>query len=228
MFDKSDIVVWAAEVNGVKYATVQEAINDAQAGDVIVSLEDIELDTAIVIAAGKELTIDLNGKTISYTSTVQGEAMITNKGNLTINDSVGSGVINYDYVGAADSSYSKGNYTISNGGTLVVNGGKITIANLRAHAKYPIDNNSTSGDAILIINGGHLYNYNTSAIRQFCNSTTYKNSVTINGGLIEGYNAIWVQNPGNKTVNANLTIAGGEIKTTAKAYVEGTADLEEV
>ena len=137
-------------------------------------------------------------------------------------------MVNYNYTGAADSSYGKGNYTISNQGTLTVNGGKITIANLSAHAKYPIDNNSTTGDAVLVINGGHLYNYNTSAIRQFCNSTTYKNSVTINGGLIEGYSAIWMQNPGKNTVNGSLTVNGGEIRSTAKAYVEGTAELKDV
>ena len=217
---------YVATVNGVQYADIQEAIKAAAPSGTVTLLENIELDAPIVVTG--TVVLDLAGYTINYTSTIQGEAMITNKGNLTINDSVGTGVIYYDYVGAADSSYGKGNYTISNGGTLTVNGGKITIANLRAHAKYPIDNNSTSGDAILVINGGHLYNYNTSAIRMFCNSTTNKNSVTINGGIIEGYCSIWVQNPGKNTVNGQLSITGGEIKTTAAAYVNGTAALKDV
>ena len=85
-----------------------------------------------------------------------------------------------------------------------------------------------SPNAVLVINGGHLYNYNTSAIRMFCNSTTYVNSVTVNGGLVEGYCAIWVQNPGKNTVNCELTINGGEIKSTAAAYVNGTAELKDV
>ena len=197
---------------------------------VITLKEDVTLDAPYTVAEDTTVTIDLSGFELSYNSTTQGEAMITNKGTLTINDSSTekTGVINYNYTGAADSSYGKGNYTISNGGTLTVNGGKITIADLRAHAKYPIDNNSTGGDAVLVINGGHLYNYNTSAIRQFCNSTTNENSVTINGGLIEGYCAIWIQNPGSKTVNGKLSITGGEIKTTAAAYVNGTAELEAV
>ena len=203
--------------------TLPEAVNG-----VITLTEDVVLEAPYTVAADKMLTIDLAGYTITYNGATQGEAMITNKGNLTINDSGETGVINYNYTGAADSSYGKGNYTISNGGTLTVNGGKITIANLSGHAKYPIDNNSTSGDAILTINGGHLYNYNTSAIRQFCNSTTNKNSVTINGGLVEGYCAIWVQNPGSKTVNGSLSITNGEIKSTAKAWVNGTAALKDV
>ena len=210
------------------FATIEAAIAKAEPGETVVLIRNVELSEALTIPADKKITLDLNGKTVVYNSTVQNEAMITNKGNLTINDTVGTGVINYNYTGAADPSHQKGNYTISNGGTLTVNGGKITVANLRAHAKYPIDNNSTEGNAILVINGGHLYNYNTSAIRQFCNSTTYKNSVTINGGVIEGYSAIWMQNPGSKTVNGSLTITGGEIKTTAAAYVNGTSALEEV
>ncbi|MBR2382096.1 MAG: hypothetical protein IKA84_06385, partial [Clostridia bacterium] len=208
--------------------SLQSAINRAANNPkaTVVLIGDIVLDAPIVVEG--TVVLDLNGYTLSYESTTQGEAMITNKGNLTINDTVGTGVINYNYVGANDASYGKGNYTISNAGTLTVNGGKITIANLRQHAKYPIDNNSTTGDAILVINGGHLYNYNTSAIRMFCNSTTNKNSVTINGGLIEGYSAIWMQNPGTKTVNGDLTITGGEIRTTAAAYVNGTATVKEV
>ena len=208
--------------------SLQSAINTAANNPkaTVVLIGNIVLDAPIVVEG--TVVLDLNGFTLSYESTVQGEAMITNKGSLIINDGVGTGVINYNYIGAADNSYGKGNYTISNAGTLTVNGGKITIANLSGHAKYPIDNNSTTGDAILVINGGHLYNYNTSAIRMFCNSTTNKNSVTINGGLIEGYCAIWMQNPGKNTVHGALTITGGEVKTTAKAWVNGTSELKDV
>ena len=203
--------VAVATANGTKYETFAEAF---AAGGEIVLLADVELNAPLTIEG--TMVIDLNGKTLSYTSEVMGEAMITNKGNLTINDSAETGVINYNYVGTNDASYGKGNYTISNGGTLTVNGGKITGANLRQHAKYPIDNNNTTGDAILVINGGWIYNYNTSAIRMFCNSTTYRNSVTINGGLVEGYCAIWMQNPGSKTMNGEHDHTDGSHKPKHK------------
>ena len=215
-----------AKAGNVRYGTLEDAIAAAQAGEVVTLLDNINLNAPLVIT--KELVLDLAGFEIVYTSTTQGEAMITNKGVLTINDSVGTGVINYNYVGAADSTYGKGNFTISNQATLTVNGGKITIATLRAHAKYPIDNNSGNGDAVLVINGGHLYNYNTSAVRMYCNSTKYLNSVTVNGGLLEGYSAIWLQNPTNKVATAQLTVNGGEIRTTAAAYVNGTSPLNQV
>ena len=216
-------LVAVATADGTKYQTLAEAL---EKGSEIVLLADIELDQPLVLNG--YYTIELNGYTLSYTSEVMGEAMITNNGTLVINDSASNGTINYNYVGANDASYGKGNYTISNRGHLTINGGKITIANLRQHAKYPIDNNSGSSDAVLVINGGHIYNYNTSAIRMFCNSTTNKNSVTINGGLVEGYSAIWMQNPGKNTVNGELTITGGEIRTTAAAYVNGTSALKDV
>ena len=215
-------LVAVATADGKKYQTLAEAL---EGGSEIVLLANIELDAPIVLNGN--YTIDLNGYTLSYTSQVMGEAMITNNGTLVINDSASNGTINYNYVGANDASYGKGNYTISNRGHLTINGGKITIANLRQHAKYPIDNNSGSSDAVLVINGGHIYNYNTSAIRMIC-SANHKNSVTINGGLVEGYCAIWMQNPGKNTVNGELTITGGEIRTTAAAYVNGTSALKDV
>ena len=215
-------LVAVATADGKKYQTLAEAL---EGGSEILLLANIELDAPIVLNGN--YTIDLNGYTLSYTSEVMGEAMITNNGTFVINDSASNGVINYNYVGANDASYGKGNYTISNSGHLTVNGGKITIANLRQHAKYPIDNNSLNSDAVLVVNGGHLYNYNTSAIRMIC-SASHKNSVTVNGGLVEGYCAIWIQNPGKNTVNGELTITGGEIRTTAAAYVNGTAALKDV
>ena len=221
VFDSS--IYSVASEDGLRDALADES------GKVKIQLDShIALEDPIAIPVGVEVALDLNGYELSYDGSTQGEAMIVNKGTLTIKDSEGTGVINYDYKGEADPSFGKGNYTISNAGNLTIDGGKITIANLSRHAKYPIDNNSTTGDAVLVINGGHLYNYNTSAIRMFANSTVYKNSVTINGGLIEGYCSIWMQNPGDSVVNADLTISAGELKTTAKAYVEGTAELKDV
>ena len=225
---EGEALVAYAAIGEIKYLTFGEAFAAAKEGDTIVLLNNVTLDAPIVINADAVLTIDLAGFVLSYESTTMGESMITNKGNLTIKDSGEAGEIFYNYVGANDASYGKGNYTISNSGTLVIDGGKLHIANLSAHAKYVVDNNSTTGDATLIVNGGYLYNYNTSAIRMFCNSTVYNNSVTINGGLVEGYCAIWGQNPGSKTVNGQLTITGGELKSTAKAYVNGTSELKDV
>ena len=99
-----------AKVEDYYTATLQEAINNyASEGSTVTILKDIELTSPVVIPSGYEITIDLNGKTISYENNVAGEAMITNRGELTL----ANGTVTYKYTGAGDSSYSKGNYTIS-------------------------------------------------------------------------------------------------------------------
>ena len=49
------------------FATLKDAIEFAKTGDVVTLIRDFNIDTIITVAAGKELTIDLNGKTITGT-----------------------------------------------------------------------------------------------------------------------------------------------------------------
>ncbi len=207
-----------ASVDGVGYETLEEVMGAVKANSTIKFYKDITLSETITIPTGANVILDLNGKTISYTSDVLGEAMITNRGNLTINDTSANadGAIVYTYTGAADTSYGKGNYTINNVGTLTVNAG--TIKNNTAamsHACYSIDNNSINSAATLTINGGTVVNANNYAIRQIAGD--YANNITVTDGLIEGTRAIWIQLPGEDTAKApvvNLTITGGTLKAT--------------
>ena len=117
-------------------------------------------------------------------------------------------------------SYSYATNLISNSGQLTIESGY-----LESHsqcASYVVDN-YPGGNTI--INGGHLYNFFTSAIRLFCNSTTAEDNVTINGGIIEGYCTLWVQSANNNANKGNLTINGGTFKTTEKAVVNGTKPI---
>ena len=203
---------YVAEVNGMKYETLQAAI-DAANGNVVTLL------APIVVNAGEALEIDLKGQTVAYTSDVAGVAMITNKGTLVINDTVGGGVINFTYVGEPDSNYGKGNYTISNCGDLTLNGG--TVKNSTAamkHASYAIDNNSINSIATLTINGGAVENGNNYAIRQIGGNN--KNTFTLNGGTVTGTRAVWIQAPGSATTAAPeiaLNIAGGKLVATGES-----------
>ena len=83
---------------------------------------------------------------------------------------------------------------------------------------YAIDNNSTTGNAVLTINGGSVTasgsNY-YDAVRLFANSLTKENSVTVTGGEVS---SIWMQNPSdgaagknNLDVLGSVTVTGGEI-----------------
>ncbi len=207
-----------AKIGETGYATLQGAIDGAVAGDEIVLLKDVALTDGLEIAADDEIVLDLAGFTLSYTSSEEtGNAAITNKGTLTVKDEAGTGKITYE-----SSKPSGGNKyatnTITNSGTLTVKSG--TIENTTATgASYAIDNNSTTGDAIITIDGGTVEAMGV-AIRVFANSGTYVNTVTVNDGKVEGKRAIFVQLPGEQTdrqPEVTLDINGGSLIATGEA-----------
>ena len=103
-------IAHAAEVNGKSYASLQDAINAAGEGDVITLTNDVTENLNII--AGKNVVIDLNGKTVIAEDSAK--PVITNNGTLTLTDSVGDG----DLTG--------GTYAVQQNGTLYV-GGKLDL-----------------------------------------------------------------------------------------------------
>ena len=99
-----------AEVGGKYYASLQKAVDNAGKGETVTLLQNTAED--IVIPEGAELTLNLNGKTL----TNHEDHTITNKGTLTI---TGDGTVdNVTHARAA----------IQNepGGNVVLNGGAYT------------------------------------------------------------------------------------------------------
>ena len=193
----------------------ENTVLPAAVNGTITLTEDVELSAPVVIS--EDTVLELNGKKLSYESSVQGEAMITNKAKLTINDSVGGGEIVCTFVGTPDATYGKGNYTISNGGVLVVNGGAIKEASgAISHMRSAIDNNSCgSASAYATINGGEVISSNYIAIRQFAGG---ENKVTINGGTVTGgKRAVWMQAAGSTGAPViELAVSGGKLVSNDK------------
>lgn len=113
--DESSVNSAVAEAGGVKYTTLQGAIDAAADGAVVTMLKDAEED--IVVAEGQDITLDLNGKTLTNES----DHTITNSGTLTITDTVGGGTVDnitharaavYNAVGAT-ANLIEGTYTRS-------------------------------------------------------------------------------------------------------------------
>ncbi len=208
------LMVAVADVDGATYYTLYEAV-DAANGKTVKLLNDVTIKEGIVVSADQTVTLDLNGKTITGEPTVAaGYAVITNKGNLTI---TGNGTILCDHQLAGSTGYAVN--TITNGGTLVIDGA--TIENKTTASNqigYAIDNNSGSADAIVTVKGGKVVasgsNY-YDGIRLFCNSMTNENSVTVEGGEVS---SIWLQNPSDgadakdtKDVKGSVSITGGTV-----------------
>ena len=205
----------AALIGGYSFKTLAEAIEYAKAGNVIKLIDNIVLDAGIVIGADKNITIDLNGKTISYVSNAVGEDMITNNGILTI---TGEGTITYNNTDTTGSNVTIS--TISNCGTLIINSGRIVNESSDDKAwmsggiyPFTIDSLSGSRDATVIINGGEIVT-NYRSLRAFCNSTTYKNTVEINGGTFVGQ--VWMQSSNANANLISLTITDGSFAPNSR------------
>ncbi len=181
-------------------------------------VSNLALTSPLKIPADVEVVLDLNGNALSYTSATAGDAMITNNGSLTIKDSDINGKITYSYTGTPDTSYGKGNYTIFNNGTLLLQSGIVenTTATM-SHASYAVN---TGAGASFTMDGGKVLNVTGHAVRM-ANFGSGANNMIVNDGYIEGIRAIQMQLPGSDASSApemNLKIAGGELKSNEETY----------
>ena len=208
-----------------------DAVANATAGDKLVLESDITLDAGVTV--NTELTIDLNGHLLSRTVTSEisaSDALIVNRGNLTILDSVGGGKISYYFNGTANRAWAYAVTAISNQqGTLTVKSGTIESLSTATNVyKFTIDNltNGNGGDAVLNVEGGVITAAKGGSIRGFANSTTCNNIINISGGEILGQ--VWMQDPNTSKNLGQMTITGGEITANATdvdaIYLLGNGD----
>lgn len=210
------ITVGTVEYTFGKTAIVSDAesLKDAFAtAEEIILADDVLVTEKLTLAAGKNVTIDLNGNTLSGAFNVAGsDALISNSGNLTIKN----GTVIY-LSEAPDLEWTLGfpsyaTNTISNRGNLVIEEGATIINETVGGASYAVDNYA---GATLTVNGGIVKAENI-AIRMFSNSATQANTVTINDGYIQGKRAVWVQLPSSNSAVApltNLTVNGGTLRS---------------
>lgn len=221
----SSLVINGVEVTTVATVDTAASLVDALADssiDYVVLASDVDFGdlgtNPTAVAVKSEKVLDLNGHTVEATTAYNKNSQlvhVSGAGVLTIEDSVGTGALNYTYTGAdvTPGAFLATVVCVADGGTLVVNGG--TLANLSTAAgvvKTAIDIlNNTS--ATVVINDGTIVCEEYWGIRMFANSSTGLNSLTINGGkVIGGYCAVRIQEPSaNKFNPAVLKVAGGEL-----------------
>lgn len=219
-FDVRDLVRIKKLAAHAEKVAAAEALAAALAeGGEVVLAEDIELPEGftLTVPAGVTTTLDLNGYTLSQTTTqTTAHAMIYNKGTLTISDSIGTGKVSFADVTAYTADITWASNTIRNEGVLNINGG--TIENITSedvkNYSYPHAIDAYQG-SVTNITGGTVKSANYDAIRMFCNSTTLATTVNISGGNI--INRVSFQNPNNNTHTPGygvLNITGGNFTTT--------------
>ena len=189
------------------YESFDYACNTAETGETVVVLRDYQYDANITtslinIAAGKNVTIDLNGKIIQGTlDNFQSTSMITVSGTLTVLDNTGNyGALRFGSVYVQANPYTVCISPIKVNATGVVNvtSGKI-ISATEAYGSYGIDSAGTLNISGGVIESGY------AAIR------TTKGTATITGGEITGnFIGLFMQAGTVAASNAAFTAKGGQ------------------
>ena len=212
-----------AEVNGQGYSTLQAAINAVQTAGTVKLLENVT--ESVTIPAGATITLDLNGKTLVNSAVAQDNTVpdgerkhtITNNGTLTIEDSVGGGVVD---------NVSHGRAAIYNNDTIAeIKGGKFTrsvdnstdATSAKGNSWYVVFN-AESG-SIEKISGGEFL-----AVGNF--SSLFRNSGTIgeiSGGTFTQNGFIAFKNEG--TVNK---ISGGTFSSRDESCIQNWGAIGEI
>lgn len=186
-----------AQVGETKYASLQEAINAATAGQTVTLIRDVDMTPlngnrilrGIEIGEGKNVVLDMNGHSILGVNANGGNIEVTS-GKLTLKDSKEN---------STGRIYTETPYNVS--------GSSFDYST-------PIVN-VTDGE--FVMESGHIYTVipeNTAGNGQYGVGAWGSSKVIINGGTIEsGWYAI--AGNGNETKSTTITINGGTLVSTA-------------
>ena len=222
-FNSEWVDTYVAEVKGVKYETLQAAIDAAARNATVTLLADTKENVTIA----KALTLDLNGYTING-GKEKGKPAVTVKARVTIKDSSAaqtgtimredtaenSGVSSHYVIDVQDGWLTfEGGKVINNSGNVAGKGASLVRVGNNSVAKFPGLNikggTFTQNDFIVIkidsgdlfLNGGTLTSANSYAIENW-------HRATVKGGTVNGAVSSWTYSGG---FNSTLTISGGTI-----------------
>lgn len=218
---------YVAQIGTTSYSTLQQAILEANSGDTIRLLRDINLNETATIPGGN-ITLDLNGKKITSSNTV---IMHRGSGMLTIDDSSSGGEMKViDGYSACVCVVARGGSLTVKGGTIIgntsgiysesytgsinVSGGKVIAIQDDGDGISNTNNSSvniTGGEVIGVNNG--IYNYG---------SQDFMPQVNVVGGLISGgYHGIYY----NNSKGGNVIVYGSAIIKGTDAAISENAKL---
>ena len=220
-------MVFAASVSVATLDQLQEALANSE-------IDEITLTDTIIISEGEDVTLDLQGKTVSMVKaddvTKNHEMIMIKKGKLTIKDTVGGGSLVYEYTGKEtyDEKVQNGYATrtiANNQGTLIVENGKIVNKTTSNRISYVVDSltNSNIGAAYLEIKDGEIIGQKGISVRAYGNCINHTNTLIISGGKFQGGVQLMDSNADKNLMKAE--ISGGEFTSSKYAlYVWSNGD----
>ena len=181
------VTTYYAQVGERKYATLQEAVNAATAGQTVTVITDVDMTSGknITVNAGQDIVLDMNGHSIKGANANNKNILV--RGKLTLKDS-------------------KENST-----------GKIYAETPYQYGVYDKSLVNVDGTGEFVMESGHIYSVipeKTGDNGQFGIGAWGSSKITINGGTVEsGWYAI--AGNGSETESTTITINGGTLVSTA-------------
>lgn len=229
---------YVAEVNGVKYDSLQAAIDAASRNATVTMLADTRENVTI---STNYLTLDLNGHTLNG-GTVTGQPALTVQSRVTVKDSSeeqtgtimredtaeNSGVSSHYVIDIQDGwlFFESGSVT-NNSGVVGVKGASLVRVGDDSVAKYPgltISGGTFTQDNFIVIkvNRGTFYLKEDGTLNSK-NSYAVENwkFAEIKGGTVNGTVAAWTYSGGH---NSDLTISGGTVNGNVLSVNYGSAE----
>ena len=235
---KPDTTTYVAEVKGVKYDSLQAAIDKAGRNATVRLLADTRENVTI---STNYLTLDLNGHTLNG-GTEKGKPALTVTARVTVKDSSAaktgtimredtaenSGVSSHYVIDIQDGwlFFESGNVT-NNSGVVGVKGASLVRVGDDSIAKYPgltISGGTFTQDNFIVIkvDRGTFYLKEDGTLNSK-NSYAVENwkFAEIKGGTVNGTVAAWTYSGGH---NSDLTISGGTINGDVTSVNYGSAE----
>lgn len=180
------VTTYYAQVGETKYATLQEAVNAATAGQTVTVIDDVDMTSGknITVNAGQDIVLDMNGHSIKGANADNKNILV--RGKLTLKDSKENSTGKIYSEDPYKSGVDKALINVEGNGDFVMESGHI----------YSVIPEKT------VDNG------------QFGIGAWGSSKITINGGTVEsGWYAI--AGNGNETESTTITINGGTLVSTA-------------
>lgn len=202
------VTTYYAQVGETMYATLQDAVDAATAGQTVTVITDVDMTSGknITVKEGQNIVLDMNGHSIKGANADHKNILV--KGKLTLKDSKENSTGKIYSEDPYKTGVDKALIYVDDNGEFVMESGHINtvLPNSVANGQFAI---GAFGNSKVTINGGTIEG-GYSAITGFGDPDD-NTTITINGGTLicpMDY-AIYHPQPGKLTINEGATIYGG-------------------
>ena len=208
--------------------------SDINLNDLLAMTKAAAKPATVVIEAGKNIVLDLNGFSLTATDeTEKNYSSIDNRGTLVVKNSMEGTTSSMTVKATVNSGWNRYSAVLANnpGGHLTVESGVIIEHLGGTDMAYGIDNltNGKGTSAVTVINGATVKSP-YRAVRQFLNGVEANNSLVVKANSTiqstEGNKSIWMQDPSKNANTGSLVVEEGANLMT-DVYLSVTAGSTE-